>query len=117
MCCAQVTVARLRGLFGQGRSTTYNKIILRRTEAAAGQCIAFHLDDSLQTMQVPLNARSEYDGGRLVFALGDGSLVVPEREVGSAIIHDDGVVHGVTEITRGVRCGLFLLTVPHDCGV
>ena len=100
-------MARLESLFGR-----CNQIKLRRTQAASGQYIAFHLDHSLRTMQVPLNDPSEYDGGRLVFAMGDGSLVVPEREVGSATVHDNGVVHGVTEITRGVRYGLFMLQTP-----
>ena len=44
-------------------------------DAAAGQrnVIAFHTDrGSSKTMQVALNEESEYDGGRLVFATGDG---------------------------------------------
>jgi predicted 2-oxoglutarate/Fe(II)-dependent dioxygenase YbiX len=65
-------------------------------------------------MQVPLNEPSEYDSGRLIFALPNGSLLWPEREVGSATLHNNGVVHGVTEITRGVRYGLFFLLVPED---
>ena len=62
-------------------------------------------------MQVPLNDESEYDGGRLVWALPDG-LTIPPRAAGSATIHTTGIVHGVTAHTRGVRCSLFLCTLP-----
>jgi hypothetical protein len=107
----KAAAARIGALFG-GR---YNQIKLRRTASAAGQCIAFHLDHSIRTMQVPLNDPREYDGGRVIFALANGSLLRPEREVGGATLHNNGVVHGVTEITRGVRYGLFFLLVPEDC--
>jgi hypothetical protein len=70
-------------------------------------------------MQVPLNEATEFQGGRLVFALsldgskrGDGTLLVAPREVGGCSIHDNTVVHGVTELWGGVRYGLFFLRVP-----
>lgn len=58
-------------------------------------------------MQVALNSDEEYCGGHLVFATAKG-FVVPERPVGSATIHDNGVVHGVSPLKHGVRYGLFL---------
>ena len=88
-----------------------SKVWLRRTEAAAGQVIAFHRDVSRRTLQVPLNGPGEFDGGRLVFATAAGELLVPPRAGGSCTVHDSSVVHGVTELTRGVRYALFLL---HD---
>jgi hypothetical protein len=106
-------VRRLASLFAE----PFNEIKLRRTEAVkggrgAGQCIAFHLDHSERTMQVPLNDPTDYEGGRLVYAVGDGRLESPPRDVGTATIHDDGIVHGVTPLRRGVRYALFLLRVP-----
>ena len=88
-----------------------SKVWLRRTEAAAGQMIAFHRDVSRRTLQVPLNEPDEFEGGRLVFATAAGELLVPPRAGGSCTVHDSSVVHGVTELTRGVRYALFLL---HD---
>ncbi len=88
-----------------------SKVRLRRTEAAPGQVIAFHRDVSRRTLQVPLNEPGEYEGGRLVFATAAGELLVPTRVGGSCTVHDSAVVHGVTELTRGVRYALFLL---HD---
>lgn len=57
-------------------------------------------------MQVALNDESEYDGGRLVFITSKGFLV-PSRPAGSATIHTNEIVHGVTSLRSGVRYGLF----------
>ena len=62
-------------------------------------------------MQVPLNAVTEFEGGQLVYATA-GGLKRPTRVPGSAVIHDDGVAHGVSALTRGVRYALFLLALP-----
>lgn len=76
-----------------------------------GDVINFHLDKFAKTMGVALNDASEYDGSRLTFALpGSGSLAQPLRRAGTATVHDNGIAHGVTPITRGVRYGLFLLS-------
>ena len=40
-----------------------------------------------------------------------GELECTSRTAGSATIHDNGVVHGVTEMTSGVRYALFVLRV------
>ena len=113
-------VARMAARFAQ----PFNEVKLRRTESVAmaatggggrgGQCIAFHLDRSERTMQVPLNEPTDYEGGRLVFALPDGQLVCPPRVAGSATIHTNEVVHGVSELRSGggARYALFLLRVP-----
>lgn len=101
------TVTRLARAFGP---YPFNQIKLRRV-AARGQCINFHMDTSLRTMQVPLNSDSEYEGGRLVFATAAG-LCYPPRPAGSHTIHDNTVVHGVTQMMQGTRYGLFLLWSP-----
>eukprot|EP00937_MAST-01D_sp_MAST-1D-sp2_P006688 g6688.t1 len=43
-------------------------VVKLRRVSAHGQCIAFHVDFSQRTMQIPLNGDDEYEGGRLVFA-------------------------------------------------
>ena len=57
--------------------------------------------------QVALNGDADYGGGRLVFATSIG-FVIPARPAGTATIHTDRIVHGVTALTGGVRYGLFL---------
>lgn len=108
------TVNQLAALFAE----PFNDIKLRRTAsrddraAGDGQCIAFHLDHAERTMQVPLNDPSDYDGGDLVFAMTNGQLQRFPRIPGTATVHDNGVVHGVSELRRGVRYALFMLRVP-----
>ena len=73
--------AALAALFAE----PFDGIILRRTEATPGACIAFHLDHSERTMQLPLNDPAEYEGGRLVFATAERGLEQPTRAVGSVV--------------------------------
>ena len=88
-------------------------IRLRRVEASGddANCVAFHTDFSLRTLQCPLN--EDYNGGELVWAV-EGGLEVPGRAAASATMHTAGVVHGVTAMTRGIRYGLFLCELPAD---
>ena len=112
-CVGAAATRQLFDLFGR----TPSVIKLRRVEAtsdsdgSAGDCVAFHTDHSLQTMQVPLN--DDYEGGQLCWVV-DGRLEVPHRPAGSATIHMGHVVHGVTAMTRGCRYGLFLCELPVD---
>eukprot|EP00931_Biecheleriopsis_adriatica_P082025 TRINITY_DN55409_c0_g1_i1.p1 TRINITY_DN55409_c0_g1~~TRINITY_DN55409_c0_g1_i1.p1 ORF type:complete len:340 (+),score=50.32 TRINITY_DN55409_c0_g1_i1:75-1094(+) len=85
-------------------------ITLRRVEAR-GQCIKLHLDDPVKTMQIPLNDEAEYEGGKLLYVTAQG-LEFPSRPAGSATIHENTIVHGVTPMTRGVRYSLFLSKIP-----
>eukprot|EP01044_Picomonas_judraskeda_P008106 COSAG03_NODE_905_length_5401_cov_2.949830_3_plen_866_part_00 len=85
---------------------SFDTIKLRRV-SAHGKCIAFHTDFSSRTMHVALNDEAEYEGGRLVFATASG-FEQPPRPAGSAVIHSDRVVHGVTVLRSGVRYSLFL---------
>ena len=101
-------VERLAMAFGG----SHNLVKLRRVTAAAamshGDFVDFHSDShSRRTMQVALNAEADYRGGRLVFATGTG-FVIPARPAGTATIHTDRLVHGVTALTSGVRYSLFL---------
>jgi hypothetical protein len=114
-------VSRLVACFGRAPDA----IRLRRVEAGAGgggggggECVAFHTDYSLRTMQVALNACGrDYTGGQLVWAVrsaGDREyrLELPVRHAGEATMHTRGVVHGVTVMTSGVRYGLFFCELP-----
>eukprot|EP00466_Bigelowiella_natans_P012142 jgi/Bigna1/85969/estExt_fgenesh1_pg.C_70142 len=82
-----------------------SRVVLRRC-AAIGKHINFHTDVSRATMQVALN--EEYSGGRLVFATERG-FEIPLRRAGTATIHDNRIVHGVTQLRGGIRYGLFFL--------
>ena len=89
------------------------KIALRRTEGPVVGCIGFHCDGmyATQTVQLTLNADSEYEGGRLCFYTRDGGLSIPERPAGTLTRHDRKVLHGVTRLHRGVRYSLFVVDV------
>jgi len=114
----QISVELLSNTIGQSNGAQvcklmdgdFDKILLRRSEPR-GHVINFHLDYSRRTLQVPLVDEDEYSGGRLLFALEDGTLLAPKRLAGSATRHDNTIVHGVTKHTAGVRYGLFLLKV------
>eukprot|EP00462_Mataza_sp_D1_P006685 CAMPEP_0175125652 /NCGR_PEP_ID=MMETSP0087-20121206/3427_1 /TAXON_ID=136419 /ORGANISM="Unknown Unknown, Strain D1" /LENGTH=273 /DNA_ID=CAMNT_0016407497 /DNA_START=166 /DNA_END=987 /DNA_ORIENTATION=+ len=101
------TTSKLKSFFLAKTQRLPTEIKLRRCEAH-DQCIKFHLDTSLATMQIPLNSDRAYQGARLVFACSDG-LHYPDRPAGSCTIHDNSVVHGVTRMDSGVRYGLFFL--------
>ena len=86
----------------------YDEIILRRC-CAYGKFISFHTDYSLKTMQVALNDEDEYGGGRLTFLTSNRGLECPHRAAGTITIHGNDIVHGVSELTSGVRYGLFFI--------
>ncbi|TNV76736.1 hypothetical protein FGO68_gene7595 [Halteria grandinella] len=99
----QEVFQRLETLFGD----SYDEILIRRCQAH-DKFINFHTDVSLKTLQLALNGDEDYEGGKLVYMNGEG-MVVPKREAGSITIHDNQIVHGVTNFTKGTRYGLFLL--------
>jgi hypothetical protein len=109
-------VVRLEHLFKKFGCDAYT-VTVRRVAAAEdggeGKCINFHTDVTPRTMQVPLNAESEYEGGRLVFVTEEG-LVWPSRSAGSATLHDSSIAHGVGLHARGVRYSLFFLQCPSE---
>lgn len=71
--------------------------MIRRCQAY-GKMIKFHLDDvSVKTMQVCLNNDTQYIGGKLIYA-NNGKLNKPNRKIGTVTIHDNKIVHGVTQM-------------------
>ena len=99
---------------GNGR-----KIALRRTEGPVPGCIGLHTDGgyATHTVQIALNADSEYDGGRICFVTGDaGTLHVPRRRAGTLTSHNREVLHGVTKLHRGVRYSLFVVDRNNGLG-
>jgi hypothetical protein len=99
---------------------------LRRTEARAeaAQWINFHYDSAGLTAQIPLGVvdidrdygdqneaanDTRAQGGRTVYALPSGALLVPERVAGSVLAHHGDVAHGVTRLGAGVRYGFYAL--------
>jgi len=92
-----------------------DSVALRRTKVSesAGNVIGFHTDVARKTLRVLLNDPAQYVGGRLLFASPlDGRLHEAGRGAGTVSLHESGVVHGVTELTSGVRDMLFLLHKP-----
>jgi len=87
------------------------KIILRRTESdGTPRCIAFHKDDTLHTMAIPLNAPGEQcTGGQLVY-LNEAGPIYIARETDTLTLHDDTILHGISAHTSGVRFGMYLIT-------
>ena len=107
---------------------------LRRTEAPASAAaadatwIGFHYDSAGLTAQIPLGTvavddhgsggsggggygsdKCSYEGGRTVYALASGALLVPERVAGRVLAHHGDVAHGVTRLSAGVRYGFYAL--------
>jgi hypothetical protein len=81
---------------------------LRRTQAQ-GRFIGWHTDSSSRTVQVPLTDDDTCEGGHLIFAYADGTTTRFKRCAGAMLAHDGGYVHGVTQLVRGVRYGLFVI--------
>ena len=53
--------------------------------------------------------RQGFDGARLVYALGEGRLLIPRRDAGDATVHGCTVVHGVSRLANGVRYNFYVL--------
>ena len=110
-----LTPSELENLVGAARyeylsskmGNSFSEIVLRRVEDH-GHAINFHTDYSHKTMQIMLSEQSDYDGCDLVFATGAG-FEKPTRMPGQATIHDNSILHGVTEMKSGVRHSLFFL--------
>ena len=92
---------------------------LRRTQAAeaggAARWIGFHFDCCGLTAQIPLGG-ADCAGGKTVFALPSGALLVPARAPGRLLAHHGDVAHGVTALEKGVRYGLYALVARADAG-
>ena len=103
-----LAIKDLDKLFADSHGHRYDEILIRRCQAT-GKFINFHTDHSARTMQVSINSDQEYEGGQLMY-LTDGEIHIPSRsEPGTITIHENDIVHGVTELVSGVRYGLFFL--------
>jgi len=68
--------------------------------------INVHLDHHAKVLQLALN--KDFEGGEL-FYQDDQRKCTPRREVGTCIVHDNTVAHGVTPVTSGGRYALYFL--------
>ena len=110
-----LTPSELENLVGAERyehlsfkmGNNFSEIVLRRVEDH-GHAINFHTDYSNKTMQVMLSEENDYAGCELVFVTDNG-FEKPRRKPGHATIHDNSILHGVTEMKSGVRHSLFFL--------
>ena len=80
--------------------------------------IDFHCDGGYasSTLQIPLLARSNADGGRLCFFVND-QLHFPELSPGRFCVHPPTVLHAVTALAEGaVRKSLFVVDYLNGLG-
>jgi hypothetical protein len=68
--------------------------------------INVHLDHHAKVLQLALN--DDFEGGELFYQDAQRRCA-PRREVGTCIIHDNTVAHGVTPVTIGSRYALYFL--------
>ena len=64
-------------------------------------------------MQVSINSDWEYQGGQLMY-LTNGKVNIPSRSAGTITIHENDIVHIVTELVSGTSYGLFFLKKTWD---
>ena len=118
-CIASVLAAleTVRGARDGSVPLTVGDVVfaLRRTEAQAeAQWISFHYDPTGLTVQIALSGGADNVGGRTVYALPRGELLVPERAAGCILAHHGDVAHGVTQLSAGVRYGFYALVARAD---
>ena len=111
---------RFKALFEQVGRYRYErgfKVALRATLGPTNSCIDFHCDGgyATSTSQIPLNSPSEYKGGQLCFFVND-RLHFVTRPRGSLVQHPPNVLHGVTQVTEGMRKSLFIVDVTNGLG-
>mmetsp|Transcript_35094 Transcript_35094/g.51607 ORF Transcript_35094/g.51607 Transcript_35094/m.51607 type:complete len:337 (+) Transcript_35094:129-1139(+) len=110
----------LMTLFGQVSPNSRGrrfKVALRATRGPTNSCIDFHCDGiyASSTSQIPLNSPAEYKGGQLCFFVNDQLHFVP-RPIGSLVQHPPKVLHGVTQVTEGMRKSLFIVDESNGLG-
>mmetsp|Transcript_6484 Transcript_6484/g.9224 ORF Transcript_6484/g.9224 Transcript_6484/m.9224 type:complete len:345 (+) Transcript_6484:106-1140(+) len=93
------------------------KVALRETRGPTNSCIDFHCDGiyASSTSQMPLNSPTEYKGGQICFFVNDQLHFVP-RPIGSLVQHPRNVLHGVTQVTEGMRKSLFIVDRDNGLG-
>jgi len=92
-------------------------VALRATRGPTNSCIDFHCDGiyASSTSQMPLNSPTEYKGGQICFFVNDQLHFVP-RPIGSLVQHPRNVLHGVTQVTEGMRKSLFIVDRDNGLG-
>ena len=93
------------------------KVALRATRGPTNSCIGFHCDGryATSTSQIPLNSPTEYKGGQICYFVNDELHFVP-RPRGSLVQHPPDVLHGVTQVTEGMRKSLFIVDEVNGLG-
>ncbi|KAK1739904.1 ubiquitin family protein [Skeletonema marinoi] len=93
------------------------KVALRATRGPTNSCIDFHCDGiyASSTSQMPINSPTEYKGGQICFFVNDQLHFVP-RPIGSLVQHPRNVLHGVTQVTEGMRKSLFIVDRDNGLG-
>lgn len=98
-------------------------LVLRLTKGETQGCIKFHVDKGIgypnahrKTVQVSLNDDISYNGGKLVFVVGEGKLEIPKRSAGTMTVHGSNILHAVTKLWEGSRYGLFVLDKSSGLG-
>eukprot|EP00985_Skeletonema_marinoi_P018867 scaffold10678_cov130-Skeletonema_marinoi.AAC.4 len=107
---------QLRQVSPNARGKGY-KVALRATRGPTNSCIDFHCDGiyASSTSQMPLNSPTEYKGGHICFFVNDQLHFVP-RPIGSLVQHPRNVLHGVTQVTEGMRKSLFIVDRDNGLG-
>ena len=82
-------------------------VFVRKYSRDGRPWIDFHQDASLVTANIALANDSVHSGGRLVTVLHQRVQSIARSE-GEATIHSSQLLHGVNEITNGVRYSLIL---------
>ncbi len=111
----EITSETLQKLIGNNKlekiqkvfQNNISKIKLRRVYGNKS-FIDFHKDYANKTLKIPLNSHREYKGGDLIY-LSNGKIHIPKQNLGSMTIHDNSIIHGVSQITEGIRYSLFIL--------
>ena len=93
-------------------------IALRDTRGPCKGSIGCHFDGTYanKTVQLALNADSEYKGGRLCFFSPVRGVEIPQRMAGDITTHARGVLHAVTQLTEGSRYSLFVVDEANGLG-
>lgn len=113
---AVISSTMMKSILGSDRVETIqklskgNKWIFRQVQAR-GYSIPFHTDHATQTLHIRLN--SDYYGGRLQYIDTCGELRLVDDKT-QCTIHGNTLVHGVTALTSGIRCGLFYILEDDD---
>jgi len=101
-----------------------SKIALRMTISPSRSVIDFHCDGSYATNTVQIALNDNYQGGRLCFyttenggfGLENNLECTNNRQTGSITWHQRSVLHGVTQMTAGVRKSLFVVDMSNNVG-